>query len=122
MIIGGTSASAPLMAGYLASIDQKTFINPLLYNSKRLCFNDIIIGTNYDTTKKNIIKSYVAKKGYDLCSGLGSINGQILTQRIKNPTPRINPTPRSKPRINPTPRSNHRINPTPKRKMWMYFT
>jgi len=69
---GGTSISSPLFAGFLAITNQKTFINPFLYNNKHL-FNDITIGTN-----KVNNNGYTAGIGYDNCSGLGSINGNKL--------------------------------------------
>lgn len=77
--IGGTSMAAPMFAGYLAAINAKTFVNPLLYDANRAtCFNDIITGYNYDITSSTAIKSYVSSVGYDLCSGLGSIRGDAL--------------------------------------------
>ena len=78
--IGGTSMGAPMFAAYLAAINVKTFVNPLLYNAaNKLCFNDITIGSNYDTNDRTNIKSYTAGVGYDYCSGLGSIIGKKLT-------------------------------------------
>uniref|UniRef100_A0A6C0KGJ5 Peptidase S53 domain-containing protein n=1 Tax=viral metagenome TaxID=1070528 RepID=A0A6C0KGJ5_9ZZZZ len=71
-VYGGTSFVAPLIAGYLATINASTFINPLLYTAPYgTCFHDIVSGSN---------GSYSAKVGYDDCTGLGSINGTSLAQ------------------------------------------
>lgn len=75
VVYGGTSFVAPLMAGFLATINVSKFINPLLYSAPRNCFNDIISGNN---------GSYSAKAGYDACTGLGSINGANLSQWLMN--------------------------------------
>ena len=77
MIIGGTSVAAPTIAGFLAAIDCKQFINPLLYRAPySTCFHDIIQGSN---------GGYFANVIYDKCTGLGSINGQTLSSYILNP-------------------------------------
>jgi len=72
-IYGGTSVAAPLFAGYLACTNINYFINPYLYNFNSNCFRDIISGTN---------GAYPAITGYDLSTGLGSINGCNLTPAI----------------------------------------
>jgi uncharacterized protein YjdB len=83
-VYGGTSFVAPLMAGYLASLNVSTFINPLLYTAPYgTCFHDIVSGSN---------GSYSAKVGYDDCTGLGSINGKSLSQWLMpaaNPVIRV---------------------------------
>ena len=71
-IIGGTSCSAPMFAGFLAATNTKTFINPLLYSNNG-CYNDIILGNN---------GGFRANNGYDNCTGLGSINGLLLKSII----------------------------------------
>ena len=63
---GGTSAAAPIFAGYLAAIGLKKFVNPLLYSASKDCYHDIVKGSN---------GKYIAKTGQDLCTGLGSIDG-----------------------------------------------
>ena len=83
--IGGTSMGAPLFAGYLASINAKTFVNPLLYTANNSeCFHDIMSGCNYDASSTSSIKLYSSALGYDFCSGLGSIVGEALTSVISN--------------------------------------
>ena len=66
---GGTSAAAPIFAGYLGAIGCKQFVNPLLYTASKDCYHDIVRGSN---------GKYTAKKGPDLCTGLGSIDGTRL--------------------------------------------
>ena len=90
---GGTSASAPLWAGYLALVNQQAvaqgkptvgFPNPSLYAiaktaSYNSCFYDITTGDNgwvgYPT-------NYFAVGGYDLCTGLGSPKGVALINAL----------------------------------------
>ena len=76
LVIGGTSAVAPLWAGLIALMNQKLghpvgFLNPLLYGSLsgRGIFNDIGSGNN---------GSYSAKPGWDACTGWGSPIGSKL--------------------------------------------
>lgn len=75
-IIGGTSAVAPLMAGLIARINQAKgssigFINPHLYHNK-LCV-DITSGNNH---------GYSAKTGWDPCTGLGRIIGNLTLTKL----------------------------------------
>jgi subtilase family serine protease len=75
---GGTSAAAPIFAGYLAAIGCKQFVNPLLYKAPKDCYHDIVKGSN---------GKYIAKIGPDLCTGLGSIDGTRLKSfLISNPS------------------------------------
>jgi Pro-kumamolisin, activation domain/Bacterial Ig-like domain (group 3) len=102
-LVGGTSVSTPSMAGVMALIDQKYGrqgqANYTLYALARQqpnVFHDITIGTN-DITCPEILESpacdvavanqpfvdsygiYAAGPGYDLASGLGSIDvSQLL--------------------------------------------
>jgi subtilase family serine protease len=80
--VGGTSAAAPLWAGFIALANQQAaanakprvgFLNPLLYaigNSSKFVtdFNDIRSGSN----------GFAAVTGYDLATGWGSPSGQHL--------------------------------------------
>lgn len=75
LVIGGTSAVAPLMAGLIALINQQSkkkagFINPLIYSTPGLC-RDIVQGNNITTTVK---LGYTAGPGWDACTGLGVLN------------------------------------------------
>ena len=73
-IIGGTSIVSPIFAGYLAATNTTQFINPIIYNTNSICFNDIKLGSN---------GNYTTKTGYDNCTGFGSIKGDILNNIIK---------------------------------------
>ncbi|MGI4741856.1 MAG: S53 family peptidase [Janthinobacterium lividum] len=81
MVIGGTSAVAPLWAGLLALINQKLpqpvgFLNPLLYGSltgKGGC-RDITSGNN---------GAYSAGPGWDACTGWGSPVGSSLLAALQ---------------------------------------
>jgi kumamolisin len=81
LVIGGTSAVAPLYAGLLALANQQNgrsagFINPIIYTTKaKPAFRDITQGDN---------GSFPAKSGWDPCTGLGS---PIAPQFIKAVNP-----------------------------------
>lgn len=68
-VIGGTSVASPVMAGYLAAINYRNWIHPKLYKAKN-GFHDVTGGSN---------GGYSAKAGYDNCTGLGSVNGAVLS-------------------------------------------
>jgi kumamolisin len=80
MVIGGTSAVAPLWAGLVALMNQKLgrpvgFLNPLLYGSLagKGLFNDITSGNN---------GAYSAKAGWDACTGWGTPRGAALLHAL----------------------------------------
>jgi hypothetical protein len=91
---GGTSASAPLWAGFTALINQQAiangkptvgFLNPVLYlignsypSKYASDFHDITIGNNNGIGTIG----YNACTGYDLCSGWGTPAGQSLINDI----------------------------------------
>jgi kumamolisin len=75
IIVGGTSAVAPLYAALIARVNQQKgqlagFINPVLYANPSLC-RDITQGNN-DTTSNN--KGYSAGQGWDACTGWGVLS------------------------------------------------
>lgn len=75
MVVGGTSAVAPLMAGLIARVNQQKgtaagFINPAIYATPNLC-RDITVGDN-NTTIDN--EGYSARVGWDACTGLGVLS------------------------------------------------
>jgi len=75
MVIGGTSAVAPLMAALIALLNQRNkkplgFINPQLYANPNLC-RDITQGDNITTSTK---KGFKAAKGWDACTGWGVLS------------------------------------------------
>jgi kumamolisin len=83
LVIGGTSAVAPLWAGLLALLNQKLpkpvgFLNPLLYGSlagRNVC-RDITSGTN---------GAFAAGPGWDACTGWGSPRGSSLLAALQAP-------------------------------------
>jgi kumamolisin len=82
MVIGGTSAVAPLWAGLVARLNQKIghsvgLINPTIYANPGALF-DITQGNNGD---------YQAGPGWDPCTGLGSPNGTKLLAVLSGPAP-----------------------------------
>lgn len=96
--VGGTSASAPLMAGIIALFDQSLKgrqgnINYILYplaTSVPTVFHDVTVGNNnvnctedtpncaLDANGFYSYSDYSAGTGYDLASGLGSIDANAL--------------------------------------------
>jgi kumamolisin len=77
IVIGGTSAVAPLWSALIARINQINgtpagYLNPMLY-SKPQALRDIVKGSNGD---------FVAAKGWDACTGLGTPNGPALPGAI----------------------------------------
>lgn len=83
MVIGGTSAVAPLWAGLLALINQQLgqsagYLNPALY--QRLAgtnaFRDVTTGNN---------GGYNAGPGWDACTGLGAADGAHLLAGLRAP-------------------------------------
>jgi kumamolisin len=80
LVIGGTSAVAPLWAGLIALMNQKIgkpvgFLNPLIYGqlAGKGLFNDITVGNN---------GAYQAAAGWDACTGWGSPNGAKLLKAL----------------------------------------
>jgi kumamolisin len=75
LVIGGTSAVAPLWAGLIALANAKNkvaagFINPAIYAAgAQMAFRDITSGNN---------GSFTAGPGWDACSGLGSPIGTAV--------------------------------------------
>jgi kumamolisin len=80
LVIGGTSAVAPLWAGLIALMNQKLgkpvgYLNPLLYGSVvgKGALRDIVSGNN---------GSYSAAAGWDPCTGWGSPVGSKLLKAL----------------------------------------
>lgn len=82
LLIGGTSAVAPLYAGLIALLNQKLgtplgFANPLLYGQHAAgSYADITVGGN---------GAYTARAGWDACTGLGRIIGTRLSDALAKP-------------------------------------
>ena len=80
LIIGGTSAVAPLWAGLIALLNQKLghtvgHLNPVLYSlpNRAGAFRDITTGNN---------GAYLAGLGWDACTGWGSPDGVKLLSTL----------------------------------------
>lgn len=80
MVVGGTSAVAPLWAGLVALFNQALghgagFLNPVLYSSAQAAgdLHDITSGNN---------GAYSAGPGWDACTGLGSPDGARLLETL----------------------------------------
>jgi hypothetical protein len=90
----GTSAAAPLWAGFCALVNQQStasnptnyvgFLNPALYaiatnTNYGNCFHDINTGNNIGTNTAGL---FYATNGYDLCTGLGTPGGTNLINAL----------------------------------------
>jgi subtilase family serine protease len=94
--LNGTSAAAPLWAGFTALVNQQAvasgkaavgFINPAIYAIGKSPFylsdfHDITTGNNTNTTVGN---DYFAVPGYDLCTGWGTPAGQNMITALATP-------------------------------------
>jgi subtilase family serine protease len=94
-IIGGTSEATPLLAGVIAVADQYAghplgLINPALYKiaatKGETGIVDVTTGENTVTWVQNghtyTVPGYVARPGYDLSSGLGTIDGASFVPEL----------------------------------------
>ncbi|MGH9295015.1 MAG: S53 family peptidase, partial [Acidimicrobiales bacterium] len=95
-VAGGTSEATPLFAGIVAVADQEAgrhlgFLNPLLYSlaatdSARHGIVDVTVGNNtlYFTRHGHHyrVQGYEAAPGYDLASGLGTIDGARFIRAV----------------------------------------
>ena len=85
MVIGGTSAVAPLMAGLIALLNEQNkkpsgFIHPQIYSTPGLC-RDIVSGDNKTTSAGT---GYTAGPGWDACSGLGVLSNLTIKDDAPN--------------------------------------
>jgi len=88
----GTSAAAPLWAGFAALVNQQNtaavgFFNPALYALAKTSnymtdFHDITTGNNTNSSSSN---RFFAMTGYDLCTGLGTPSGTNLISKLAVP-------------------------------------
>ena len=105
-VVGGTSASSPSFAGIMAIIDQHTGMRNGNPNSRfyplaaqaSAVFHDVTTGTNAVpctggssgcSSKSGIghMNGYIAGVGYDLATGLGSVDAYNLATYWSNVTP-----------------------------------
>ena len=99
MTIGGTSAVAPMWAAIVAVVAQAAGKNVVLsdggvYGLPAGCFRDITSGNN---------GTYVAKAGWDACTGLGVPVVSKIVAALTSPAPVPTPTPPAPPAPVPTP-------------------
>ncbi len=88
-VFGGTSASTPSMAGIVAMLNQKQGsrqgnINPTLYSlasSNSAIFHDVLTSNNTVPG----VSGYNAGAGYDLVSGLGSVDAARMINGWNQP-------------------------------------
>ncbi len=95
-IVGGTSESTPLFSGIVALADQIAGhslgdINPALYALESNPFSGIVDVTEGDNTFTVLgeegeslftVRGFKAKKGYDMASGLGTVNGYVFAHAL----------------------------------------
>ena len=86
--IGGTSCAAPLMAGFLGltNLRYPISVGASLYavyrgSKKSTCFKDITTGGTDDLVGGSV-GIWNAGVGFDMCTGMGSINGKSLVEAI----------------------------------------
>lgn len=99
MTIGGTSAVAPMWAAIATVVAQAAGKNVVLsnggvYGLPAGCFRDITSGNN---------GTYVAKAGWDACTGLGVPVVSKIVAALIAPAPVPTPTPPAPPAPVPTP-------------------
>jgi kumamolisin len=80
MVVGGTSAVAPLWSALIALLNEKLgkpvgFLQPVLYGlpATAAAFHDIVTGSN---------GAFSAGPGWDACTGLGSPSGENLLKAL----------------------------------------
>jgi len=92
----GTSCAAPLWAGFMALVNQQSaadggksagFINPALYalavrTNYAAYYHDVTVGSNTWSGSANL---FYATNNYDLCTGLGTMNGPNLINALAAP-------------------------------------
>ena len=83
MVIGGTSAVAPLWAALIARCNEKLgrnsgLVNPALYAGGKGAFRDVVSGSNGSG-------AYSAGPGWDACTGLGTPIGSRVLADLSSP-------------------------------------
>lgn len=103
-VVGGTSAAAPLWAGFAALANQQAvargeprigFINPAIYaigecSAYASAFHDITTGNNTNSASPN---RFFGVPGYDLCTGWGTPAGINLINALVAPPDGLQITP-----------------------------
>lgn len=108
---GGTSGATPMLAGLVAIADQLAkrrlgLINPALYTLERRHapgIVDITRGNNsvafYTKTPKQVtpVSGYRARRGYDMASGVGTINAaRFVPELVQTADALLSPPPRKR--------------------------
>jgi kumamolisin len=88
MVGNGTSASAPLWAGFVAKLNAAMgtrigFINPIFYSKGSLGFRDIVPGGGPANNANGGTPGYPAGAGWDACTGWGSIDGAKMLGMLR---------------------------------------
>ena len=86
--VGGTSAVAPLYAGLFARINSNLgvsvgFVNSVLYSLGKSAFSDIVSPPGPANNSFNGVTGYPVTKGWDACTGWGSVKGDALQTGLK---------------------------------------
>ncbi len=81
-VLGGTSVVSPMVCAFLVLARCTLFANQLFYECPASCFHDILFGNNGE---------FSAGLGFDLCTGLGSLNGRALKTAFSNTSLQITP-------------------------------
>ncbi len=93
-LVGGTSEATPLFSGIVALADQIAGhplgdINQKLYeleSDPESGIVDVTEGNNSELIEEGelsfTVKGYEAKKGYDMASGLGTVNGYVFAHAL----------------------------------------
>jgi kumamolisin len=86
--VGGTSAVAPLYAGLFAVINSNLgvsvgFVNPIIYSLGKSAFSDIVSPPGPANNSFNGVTGYPVTKGWDACTGWGSVKGAALQTGLK---------------------------------------
>jgi kumamolisin len=84
----GTSASAPLWAGFVAKLNAAMgtrlgFLTPILYSKGSMAFRDIVPGAGPANNANGGAAGYPAGAGWDACTGWGSIDGAKMLDMLR---------------------------------------
>ena len=96
--IGGTSAVAPLYSGLTALLNEALgtpvhgllqWLYEIVSDEGGSVFNDVTVGDNSVLSSQfgPAVQGYQAGGGWDACTGLGSINGTALLERLRAAVP-----------------------------------
>jgi hypothetical protein len=89
LLVGGTSAAAPLWAALIAVLNAALgqsvgFINPMLYALGNSVFNNIVPPPGPTDNGFEGAPGYPAQAGWDACTGWGSPNGTALLSALQD--------------------------------------